>query len=181
MANRRSTCLPTWIWKPSGRELITLSGQRVTVGQASTNLVSLKHDAIRLALACRHGKPRVCLSIRDVGSRNGTFSMEKRSVPNGSCVLVGHEDLPGDGHENCPVVAMGSAQLLAITGPGWSAQWAHPLAGEGLGEAHAFAAGLADVGVVQQPVDGGGGQGLGHQLVEPAGCRLEEIAMERFS
>jgi|SRR6476661_1933123 len=25
------------IWKPSGRELITLSGQRVIVGQASTN------------------------------------------------------------------------------------------------------------------------------------------------
>jgi len=75
------------IWKPSGRELITLSGERVTVGKASTNLVSLKHDAIRLALACRHGKPRVCLSIRDVGSRNGTFSMVKRSVPNGSCVL----------------------------------------------------------------------------------------------
>ena len=49
------------IWKPSGRELITLSGQRVIVGQASTNLVSLKHDAIRLALACRLGKPRVCL------------------------------------------------------------------------------------------------------------------------
>jgi hypothetical protein len=28
------------IWKSSGRELITLSGQRVTVGKASTNVVS---------------------------------------------------------------------------------------------------------------------------------------------
>jgi hypothetical protein len=45
-------------------------------------------------------------------------------------------------------------------------QWRHPLAGEGLGEANAVAAGLADVGVVQQPVDGGGCQGFGHQLVE---------------
>ena len=33
------------IWKPSGRELITLSGERVTVGKASTNIVSLKHDS----------------------------------------------------------------------------------------------------------------------------------------
>ena len=28
------------IWKPSGRELLTLSGPRVTVGKASANLVS---------------------------------------------------------------------------------------------------------------------------------------------
>jgi len=46
-----------------------------------------------------------------------------------------------------------------------------PLSGEGLGQADALAAGLAEVGVVQQPVDGGsgGGQGLAHELVEPAG------------
>jgi hypothetical protein len=37
---------------------------------------------------------------------------------------------------------------------------------DGLGESDAAAAGLADVGVVHEPVDGGGGQGLGHQLVE---------------
>jgi pSer/pThr/pTyr-binding forkhead associated (FHA) protein len=56
----------------------------VTVGQASTNLASLKHDAIRLALTCRHGKPRVCLSIRDVGSRNGTYlNGEKIGALNG--------------------------------------------------------------------------------------------------
>jgi len=42
-----------------------------------------------------------------------------------------------------------------------------PLAGECLGEPHAVAAGLADVGVVQESVDGGGSQRLGHQLVEP--------------
>ncbi|MGZ4511917.1 MAG: FHA domain-containing protein, partial [Mycobacterium sp.] len=33
------------IWKPSGRELFMLSGQRVTVGKASTNVLSLEHDA----------------------------------------------------------------------------------------------------------------------------------------
>ena len=79
-------------------------------------------------------------------------------------------------------MAMGSAQLLAITGSGWSGQGAHPLSGEGLGEADAVAAGLADVGVVQEPVDGGGGQGLGHQLVEPGGVQVaRRCAMERFS
>ena len=30
--------------KPSGRELVPLSGQRVTLGKASTNAVSLEHD-----------------------------------------------------------------------------------------------------------------------------------------
>ena len=46
------------------------------------------------------------------------------------------------------MIAMGSALLLAITGLGWSAQGAHPLSGEGLGQARAFAAGLTDAGVV---------------------------------
>jgi hypothetical protein len=36
----------------------------------------------------------------------------------------------------------------------------------GLGRAGTFGLGDTDVGVVQQPVDGGGGQGLGHQFVE---------------
>ena len=35
-----------------------------------------------------------------------------------------------------------------------------------LGQAYGLTAGLAEVGVVQQPVHGGGGQGLGHQLIE---------------
>lgn len=61
------------IWKPSGRELITLSGQRVTVGKASTNVVSLEHDSTvsRLhAVLENHG---FAWSVRDVGSRNGTY------------------------------------------------------------------------------------------------------------
>jgi hypothetical protein len=56
--------------------------------------------------------------------------------------------------------------------PGLLGQGVHPLAREGLGEAHAVAAGLADVGVVQEPVDGGGGQGFGHQLVESGGMKV---------
>src|SRR6478609_11433856 len=61
------------IRKPSGRELITLSGQRVTVGKASTNSVSLEHDSTvsRLhAVLENHG---FAWSVRDVGSRNGTY------------------------------------------------------------------------------------------------------------
>lgn len=59
--------------KPSGRELVALTGQRVTVGKASTNDVSLDHDPTvsRLhAILENHGS---AWSIRDVGSRNGTF------------------------------------------------------------------------------------------------------------
>ena len=61
-------------------------------------------------------------------------------------------------------MAMGSAQRLAITARGVSGQRLHPLAGQGLGEADGLAAGLADVGVVEEPVDGRGGDGLGDIL-----------------
>ena len=47
--------------------------------------------------------------------------------------------------------------------------------------AHALAGGLADMGVVHQPIDGGRGQGLGHELVESRRVEVEEIATERFS
>jgi hypothetical protein len=50
--------------------------------------------------------------------------------------------------------------------PWVSAQGAHPLAGEPLGQTHALASGLADVSVVQEPVDGRCREGLGHQLVD---------------
>jgi hypothetical protein len=43
-------------------------------------------------------------------------------------------DLPGRGHQTCLGGGLG--------------QGVHPLAGHGLGESHAFAAGLADMGVV---------------------------------
>ena len=66
---------------------------------------------------------------------------------------------------------MGSALGWPPSGLGSAGQWVHPLAGEGLGEADRVAGGLADVGVVEEPVDGGGGQGLGHELVE--GCWVQ--------
>jgi len=61
------------VWKPSGRELFPLAGERVTLGKASTNAVALEHDPTvsRLhAILENHGS---AWSIRDMGSRNGTY------------------------------------------------------------------------------------------------------------
>ena len=48
-----------------------------------------------------------------------------------------------------------------------SGQWYHPLAGGGFGKPVGVAVGFDEVGVVGQPVDGGGGQRGRQQLVEP--------------
>jgi pSer/pThr/pTyr-binding forkhead associated (FHA) protein len=61
------------IWKPSGRELITLSGQRVTIGKAATNEVSLEHDSTVSRLHAVLDNLGFAWSVRDVGSRNGTY------------------------------------------------------------------------------------------------------------
>src|ERR1044071_7855016 len=61
------------IWKPSGRELITLSGERVTVGKAETNLVSLNHDSTVSRVHAVLENLGFAWSVRDVGSRNGTY------------------------------------------------------------------------------------------------------------
>jgi hypothetical protein len=59
--------------KPSGRELIPLSGERVTIGKASTNTVSLEHDETVSRLHAVIEKLGFAWSIRDLGSRNGTY------------------------------------------------------------------------------------------------------------
>jgi hypothetical protein len=61
------------VWKPSGRELITLSGDRVTIGKASTNVVSLEHDETVSRLHAVLENLGFTWSIRDLGSRNGTY------------------------------------------------------------------------------------------------------------
>ena len=61
------------IWKPSGRQLITLGGDRVTVGKSSTNLVSLGHDSTVSRVHAVLENLGFAWSIRDVGSRNGTY------------------------------------------------------------------------------------------------------------
>ena len=59
--------------KPSGRELIPLTGQRVTIGKASTNDVSLEHDETVSRLHAVLESLGLAWSIRDLGSRNGTY------------------------------------------------------------------------------------------------------------
>lgn len=59
--------------KPSGRELIPLGGQRVTLGKAATNAVSLEHDETVSRLHAVLENLGFAWSIRDLGSRNGTY------------------------------------------------------------------------------------------------------------
>jgi FHA domain len=59
--------------KPSGRELVPLSGQRVTLGKASTNDVSFEHDETVSRLHAVFENLGFAWSIRDLGSRNGTY------------------------------------------------------------------------------------------------------------
>ena len=74
------------VLKPSGRELIPLNGERVTLGKASTNVVALEHDDTVSRLHAILENLGSAWSIRDVGSRNGTFSTARRSPPNVFCV-----------------------------------------------------------------------------------------------
>ena len=74
-------------------------------------------------------------------------------------------DVPAGGQQNCPLVA----SRVAHSSVG---QWRHPLSGGGLGEADAVAGGEHDVGVVHEPVDGGVGDGLEHEFVEPGGVQV---------
>lgn len=79
-------------------------------------------------------------------------------------------EVPAGGHENCPFAARSSAHWVVVDPAVWRAGSVHrgdSFSGEGLGQADGVAAGLAEVGVVQQPVHGRGGEGLRHQLVEP--------------
>ena len=76
------------VWKTSGRELITLTGQRVTVGKLSTCVVSLDQDATVSRMHALLENFGFAWSIRDLGSRNGTYVNGHRiQRRKGSCVL----------------------------------------------------------------------------------------------
>ena len=66
------------VWKPSGRELIPLTGHRVTLGKASTNVVSFDHDETVSRLHAALENLGLAWSIRDLGSRNGTYLNRER-------------------------------------------------------------------------------------------------------
>lgn len=61
------------VWKPSGRELIPLDGQRVTLGKMPTNTVALVHDDTVSRLHAVLENLGFAWSLRDLGSRNGTY------------------------------------------------------------------------------------------------------------
>ena len=58
-------------------------------------------------------------------------------------------------------------------------QWDHPLAGGGFGESEGGALGDDDVGVVQESVHGGGGEGLGHERVKARGVQVVTARLRR--
>ncbi|MEB3982434.1 FHA domain-containing protein [Mycobacterium sp. 663a-19] len=68
------------VWKPSGRELVALSGERVTVGKAPTNAVSLEHDTTVSRVHAVLENFGQAWSVRDLGSRNGTYVNGERIV-----------------------------------------------------------------------------------------------------
>ena len=143
-----------------------------------------------LTLRTPAGLTRVELELnrrlrRALGERSSAEMLNALLMPQNrpqSQGVKGHWFLLGGGHETCPVAATRIARWWPWElSKGWpptaglgSAQGVHPLAGEGLGEADAVAAGLTYVGLVQQPVDGRGGQGFGHEFVEPG--RVEVAA-----
>lgn len=61
------------VFTPSGRELVPLAGQRVTLGKASGNAIALEHDATVSRLHAVFENLGAAWSIRDMGSRNGTY------------------------------------------------------------------------------------------------------------
>jgi DNA-binding CsgD family transcriptional regulator len=61
------------VLKPSGRQLIPLGAERVTVGKSSSNVVSLNDDSTVSRLHAVLENLGYAWSIRDVGSRNGTY------------------------------------------------------------------------------------------------------------
>jgi pSer/pThr/pTyr-binding forkhead associated (FHA) protein len=59
--------------KPSGRELIALGGQRVTLGKLATSEISLDQDPTVSRVHAVLENFGFAWSIKDLGSRNGTY------------------------------------------------------------------------------------------------------------
>jgi transposase len=157
----------------------------------------LSEDTVRLEAALRHG-----LASRGVPKSiyvdNGSSFVAAPLIR--ACAVLGIRlvcqgprgsprrrpgVLPGDGRVFSPGTAGGFPRgrpwVLPVDGRGGprgvpgglrSAQGRDPLAGEGVGEADAVAVGDEHVGVVQQPVDQGGGDGAVHELIEPGGMQV---------
>jgi DNA-binding CsgD family transcriptional regulator len=77
------------IWDGSGRRLVDLEGERASVGKAAANTVALESDAAVSRLHAVLERFPAGWSVRDLGSRNGTFL-------NGERVLTSAILQPGD-------------------------------------------------------------------------------------
>ncbi|MGY1623947.1 FHA domain-containing protein [Geodermatophilus sp. SYSU D00965] len=96
------------IWRPSGPELVALTGPRITIGKADSNTVVLTHDRTVSRLHAILEDYGAGWSVRDLGSRNGTFVNgeqihTERALHSADEVRVGHsrmvfrgEQLTGD-------------------------------------------------------------------------------------
>jgi FHA domain-containing protein len=86
------------IWRSSGPELITLTGQRVTVGKLPTCVVSLDQDATVSRMHALLENFGFAWSIRDLGSRNGTYAngeriTQEQLLRSGDQLRLGHSRL----------------------------------------------------------------------------------------
>lgn len=61
------------VWKPAGPELVALEAERVTVGKAASNDVTISSDGMVSRLHAVLERYPAGWSVRDLGSRNGTF------------------------------------------------------------------------------------------------------------
>ena len=153
---------------------VGLAGDLGGRGQRRQGLPSIRPDGVTLEGAGSLRSPPIAPLIDGQVNRDATpqtespgsslrrrpLSRDIRKCP----VAVMRRDLPGDGHQTC-------AQ--------WLAQGDHALSADGLGEADAVAAGLADVGVVHQPEAVAVARVLGISSSNPSGCRLELTATLR--
>ena len=93
------------VWKPDGPELVPLDGERVTIGSHDSNDVVLSADRTVSRLHAVLEEFPAGWSLRDMGSRNGTFVngqklMGERVLGPGDEVRIGRTRLVvrGGGH-----------------------------------------------------------------------------------
>lgn len=121
--------------------------------------------------------------IQQVGGTQPAFGSRRAREgrdDDSKAMLLGHEGA-GWSHvsrasEFCAVAATKNCAVMATRTARWRppdlssscGQGRYPLPADGLRESDAVACGGAEVGVVEEPVNGGTGEGFGHDLVEAA-------------
>jgi pSer/pThr/pTyr-binding forkhead associated (FHA) protein len=86
------------VWKPSGRELVALTGSRATIGTAPSNTIVFTHDRTVSRLHAVLEDYGTSWTVRDMGSTNGTFVNgeqihAERALRAGDELRVGHSRL----------------------------------------------------------------------------------------